>query len=84
MTSGSYRTTWGRWKRYHETKILRNERRVIDEKIKQIMNDRGQEDLRQKIGLQHRGGFQPPIRHGEQWTVDLFWEKDRPTPVQPA
>ena len=43
------------------------------------MKDRGQRDLRQRIGPQHRGGFQPPTMHTEQWTVDSFWKKDRPT-----
>ena len=28
------------------------------------------------------GVFQPPTGHTEQWTVDPFWEMDRPTPVQ--
>ena len=38
--------------------------------------------LRQRIGPQHSGGFQPQMRRSEQWTVDPFWEMDRPTPAQ--
>ena len=71
----------GRWKRYHEPKFLRNERKVIEERL-QLTNNWPQEDLRQKIGPQNRGGFQPQTGHSEQWTVDPFWGMDRPTPVQ--
>ena len=42
---GIYHMTRGWWKRYHEPKILR---------LQQTNNDRGQEDLRQRIGPQHR------------------------------
>ena len=38
--------------------------------------------MRQRIGPQHSGGFQPLTRRAEQWTVDPLWEMDRPTPVQ--
>ena len=30
---GIYRVTGGRWKRYHDLKILRNERKVIEERL---------------------------------------------------
>ena len=46
------------------------------------MRGREQDDLRQKIGPQHSGGFQPQTRRSEQWTVDPFWEVVRPTPAQ--
>ena len=46
------------------------------------MNNRDQEDLRQRLGPQHTGGFQPLTRHAEQWTVDPFWGMDRPTAVE--
>ena len=59
---------------------MRNERKLIEERLQQIM--RGQGDLRQRIGPQHNGGFQQQTRRSEQWTVDAFWEIDRPTPVQ--
>ena len=58
-------------------------KKFIEERSQQIMNDRGQEDLRQRIELQHRGGFQPPTRHAELWTIDPFWEIDGPIPVYP-
>ena len=45
------------------------------------IRDREQGDLRQKIGPQHSGGgFQTQTERSEQWTVDPFWEMDRPTP----
>ena len=46
------------------------------------MRGREQDDLRQRIGPQHSGGFQPQTRRSEQRTIDPFWEVDRPTPVQ--
>ena len=46
------------------------------------MNESCQEDLRQRNGPQHRGVFQPPTRQTIEWTVDPFWETERPTPVQ--
>ena len=46
------------------------------------MKEQQQGDLGQRIGPQHSGGFQPQTRRSEQWTVDPFWEMDRPTPVQ--
>ena len=46
------------------------------------MKEQHQGDLRQRIGPQQSGGFQPQTRRSEQWTVDPFWEMDRPTPVQ--
>ena len=70
--------------KYHEPKILRNERKIIEERLQQIINTREQGDLRQRIGSQHSGGFQPKSGRSEQWTVDPFWEMDRPTPVNHA
>ena len=46
------------------------------------MKEQHQGDLRQRIGPQQSSGFQPQTRRSEQWTVDPFWEMDRPTPVQ--
>ena len=80
---GIYRMTGGRWKRYHEPKFLRNERKVIEERLQQLTSNRQPEDLRQIIGPQHKGGYQPQTGHSEQWTVDPYWDMDRPTPVQP-
>ena len=40
--------------------------------------------MRQRIGPQHSGGYQPNSGRSEQWTVDPFWEMDRPTPVNHA
>ena len=47
---GIYRMTGGKWKKYHEPKFLRNERRVIEERLQQIIQGREQGDLRQRIG----------------------------------
>ena len=63
---------------------MRNERKVIEERLQQIINTREQSDLRQRIGPQHSGGFQPKSGRSEQWSVDPFWEMDRPTPVNHA
>ena len=81
---GIYRMTGGKWKKYHEPKFLRNQLKVIEERLQQIINTREQGDLRQRIGPQHSGGFQPKSGRSEQWTVDPFWEMDRPTPVNHA
>ena len=82
VKSGVYCMTRGKWKKYYEPKFLRNERRVIEEKLQQIIRGRDQRDLRRRNGPQHSGGFQPQTRQSEQWTVDPFWEIDRPTPAQ--
>ena len=57
-------------------------KRVSEERLQPIIRGREQGDLRQRIESQHSGGFQPQTRRPEQWTVDPFWEKDRPTSVQ--
>ena len=82
VSPGIYRLTAGKWKKYHEPKFLRHEQKVIEERLQQIMRGRKQGNLRQKIGPQQSGGFQPQTRRSEQWTVDPFWELDRPTPAQ--
>ena len=79
---GIYRMIGGKWKKDHEPKFLRNERKVIKERLQQIINSQQQEDLRQRIGPQQKGDFQPQTRRAEQWTVDPFWDIDRPTPAQ--
>ena len=70
---GIYRITGGRWKRYHESNFLW---------LQLLIDNWPQESLRKKIGPQNKGGFQPQTVHSEQWTVDPFWDMDRPTPVQ--
>ena len=72
----------GKVEKYNEPKFLRSERKVIEERLQQIMQGQQQGDLRQRIGPQDSGGFQPQTRRSEQWTVDPFWDVDRPTPVQ--
>ena len=69
---GIYRMTGGKWKKYHEHKFLRNERKVIEERLQQIINAREQGDLRQRIGPQYSRGYQPNSGRSEQWTVDPF------------
>ena len=78
---GIYRLTGGKWKRYHQPKFLRNERKVTEERLQQIMKNHETADLRQRISPKQTGGFVPPTRHSEQWTVDPYWDMDRPTPV---
>ena len=79
---GNYRMTGGKWKKYHETKFFRNERKVIEERFQQIINNQKQGDLLQRIGPQQKEGFQPQTRRAEQWTVDPFWDVDRPKTAQ--
>ena len=82
VKQGIYQMTGGKWKKYHEPKFLRNEQKVIEERLQQIIKGREQGYLRQRIGPQDSGGFQPQTRRSEQWTVDPFWEVEGPTPVQ--
>ena len=56
---GIYRITGGRWKPHHEPKFLRNERKVIEERLQLLINNWPQKYLRQKIGPQNKGGYQP-------------------------
>ena len=81
---GIYRSTGGKWKKNHEPKTLHNERKVIEQRLQQIFKYRKQRDLRQRIGPQQKGGYQPQTQRAEQWTVDLFWDVDQPTPAQPT
>ena len=74
---GIYRMTGRKWKKYHELKFLRNERRVIEERLQQIIRGREQGILTQRFGPQHSGEFQPQTKRSEQWTVDPFWEIDQ-------
>ena len=78
--------TGGKWKEYHEPKFLRSERKVTEERLQQIVDGQQQQQvhLRQRIGPQQRGDFQPQTRRAEQWTVDPFWDLDRPTSAQPS
>ena len=43
---GIYRLTGGKWKKYHEPKLIQNERKVIEERLQRIMRGREQGDLR--------------------------------------
>ena len=54
-------------------KILRNERRVIEEQLQQAI--RKIEERRQQ---DQTGGFQPQSRRQEQWTVEKFWDVNKP------
>ena len=63
---GFYRMTGGNWKKYHEPKFLRSEKKVIEERLQQIIDGRHQPYLRQRTGPQQGGGFQPQTRRAEQ------------------
>ena len=69
---GVYRQSGGRWKKLHEPRFLRNERRIIEERLQRVIRNI---ESRQPTQPQ---GFQPQERRNEQWTVDPFWEVDRP------
>ena len=58
--------------KYHEPKFLRKERRITEERLQTAMRNI---ESRQPIQPE---GFQPQKRRNEQWTVDPFWEVDRP------
>ena len=62
VTPGIYRMTGGKWKKNHEPKFLRNERKVIEKSLQQLINSREQGYLRQRIGPQQKGGYQPQTR----------------------
>ena len=74
--------TGGKWKKIYVPKFLRNERKVFEERLQQILNSQKQGDIRQQIEPQQKRGFQPQTRQAEQWIVDPFWDIDRPTPAQ--
>ena len=69
---GVYRQSGGLWKKYHEPRLLCNERRIMEEQlpiaIRNIHNRQADQPQ----------GFQLQERCNEQWTVDPFWEVDRP------
>ena len=69
---GVYRQSGGRWKKLDEPRFLRNERRIIEERLQRVIRNI---ESRQPTQPQ---GFQPQERRNEQWTVDPFWEVDRP------
>ena len=51
---GVYRQSGGRWKKYHEPKFLRNERRVIEEQLQQAIKN-----VENRNQQEPAGGFQP-------------------------
>ena len=69
---GVYRMSGGRWKKFHEPRFLRNERKYIEEQLQVAIRN-----LQINPSNQPEG-FQPQERRNEQWTVDPFWETDRP------
>ena len=69
---GVYKMSGGRWKKYHEPRILRKERKIIEEQLQIAIRNT------QTNHPSQREGFQPQKRRNEQWTVDPFWETDRP------
>ena len=67
-----YRQSDGKWKKYHEPTILRNETRIIEEQSQTAIR---------KIDNKQAGqpqGFESQERRNEQWTFDFFREMDRP------
>ena len=77
-----YRLTGGKWKRYHEPNFLRNGRKVIEENRRKTTTDYKKPSNSRpqtKDRFQTNGRLRTPTRHSEQWTVDPFWDVDRPT-----
>ena len=62
----------GRWKKYNEPRFLRNERKIIEEQLHIAIRSSQINPPNQPEG------FQPQERRNKQWTVDPFWETDRP------
>ena len=61
----------GSWKKYHEPRFLRNEKKIIEEQLQIAIRNS------QTNPTDQPEGFQPQEKN-EQWTVDPFWETDRP------
>ena len=74
---GIYRQSGGRWKGYHEPRLLRNEKRTIEEQLQLAIQNIENGQVKQPQG------FQPQERRNEQWTVDPFWEVHRQQRQQP-
>ena len=72
VKQGYLSPNWGKVEEIPRTKIPA--KRTEGNRRKITTNKRGREqgDLRQRIGPQHNGGFQPQTRRSEQWTVDPF------------
>ena len=62
-----------RWKKYHEPRFLRSERKIIEEQLQIAIRN-----LQNKNPNQPEG-FQPQERRNEQWTVDPFLRDGPPT-----
>ena len=71
VKSGVYRMSGGRWKKYHEPRFL-NERKIIEEQLQIAIRNLQNSEVNQP------DGFHTQERRSEQWTVDPFWETDRP------
>ena len=57
---GIYRMTGGRWKHYHEPKFLRNESKVIEERLQQLTNNTGTKKTSEReSGRKTREAFNP-------------------------
>ena len=68
---GVHRMSSGRWKKYHEPRFLRNERKIIEEQLQiAIRNLQNSEVIQPE-------GFQPQEKRSERWIGDPFWETDR-------
>ena len=69
---GMYRQNGGRWKNTTNRSFFVSKEKKIEEQLQQTILDI-------ENGHQHQSqGFQPQESRNEQWTVDTFWEVDRP------
>ena len=62
-----YRLTGGKWKRYLEPKLLRNVRKVIEERLQQIIKNRETADLRQRISPKQTGRISDKAINGSSF-----------------
>ena len=69
---GVYRMSSCRWKKYHEPRFLRIQRKIIEEQLQIAIRNSQNNPLNQPEG------FQPQERRNEQWIMDRFWETDCP------
>ena len=51
-----YRQSGGRWKKYHDLKFLRNERRIIGEQLQQAIRNLGGESQQPEGDSSHKRG----------------------------
>ena len=77
---GIYRLTGGKWKRYHEPKFLRKERKVMEERLQQIIKKIAKQQILDKGSVPNKREASYPLPdtannglliHSGTWTVQF-------------